>query len=383
MSVRAYPDIARPLRLWSQRLRCLLLPIVLLGDGTAQLSPVSATQPAPMLTPGGSSRRVVGYFPIWAPASGYTAREVDFRIVTHIAHFSVVPRGDGYIQIPDWGPFPDPALLSTAHAAGAKVILVVGGDHAEATEGFSQMAASAATRARFIQILLQLVTTYGYDGVDLDWEFPQTSADRANLTLLVTDVRTALGMGRSLSLSAPASDWYGRWFDWAVLVPQLDWVGAMTYALGHPSWSSFSSHNAALFPAGSEFIAVATRAYYQSTGVPNDKLLIGLPFFRVRYDGASAINQPLTNRLGGTVNYPRIAALIGNGWTAKTDLQAQTPYLVKDDGGGVISFDDASSIQAKCRFTVAHGLGGVIIWHLGQDHQSSLQPLLAASAGCR
>lgn len=348
---------------------------------TVMPSPTATPSPVPTAAPGG--RRVVGYFPLWAPNSGYTAQDIDFQTVTHVAHFSVVPRGDGSIEIPDWGPFPDTALLTRAHSAGAKVVLVVGGDDAAATRGFAQMASTAATRGAFITNLMGLVTKYGYDGVDLDWEFPQSTADRANLTLLITELRAALGTGRSLSIAAPASDWYGRWFDWAAITPKLDWVGAMTYSLANPSWSSSSSHNAALYVSGSEFSVEATRTYYRGVGVPSAKLLIGLPFFGIRFDGASDINQPLTNRQGGDMTYPQVAALVGQGWSARRDMTARVPYLVNTAGSGVITYDDPTSIQAKCQYTVAQGLGGVIIWHLGQDRTGSTQPLLAASAGCR
>jgi chitinase len=348
---------------------------------TTTSSPTPTSSPVPAPASGG--RRVVGYFPLWAPNGGYTAQHIDFQTVTHVAHFSVVPRGDGSIEIPDWGPFPDTALLTRAHGAGAKVVLVVGGDHAAATQGFAQMAGSAATRGTFVTNLMGLVTKYGYDGVDIDWEFPQTTADRANLTLLISDLRAALGTGRSLSVAAPASDWYGRWFDWAAITPKLDWIGAMTYSLANPSWSSGSFHNAALYVSGSEFSVEATRTYYRGVGVPSAKLLIGLPFFGIRFDGASDINQPLANRLGGDMTYPQVAALVGQGWNARRDMTARVPYLVKSSGGGVITYDDPTSIQTKCQYTVAQGLGGVIIWHLGQDRTGTTQPLLAATAGCR
>lgn len=353
--------------------------------GTA--SPTPSATPSQTATPPSSpnvgGRRVVGYFPIWAPNSGYTAQNIDFRIVTVVAHFSVVPRGDGSILIPDWGPFPDSNLISVAHAAGAKVVLVVGGDQPEATAGFAQMAASAATRQAFITNLLRLVTANGYDGVDLDWEFPQTTSDRANLTALTRELRTALGTSRSLSIAGPASDWYGQWYDWAALLPQIDWVGAMSYSLAHPSWSTTASHNSALYTAGAPFSVEASRAYYRGQGVTGSKLLLGLPFYGVRFDGASAINQPLTNTSGGFLPYPEIAALAASGWTVQRDQSAAVPYLVKNGGGGVISYDDAQSIQTKCQYTKSQDVGGVILWYLGQDRTGSSQPLLSAVAACR
>jgi chitinase len=349
----------------------------------------SRTPTAP--PPSTTGRRVVGYFPLWVRNSGYGEQDVDFSVVTHVAHFSVSPMADGRIQVPTWGPFPDPALVNRAHAVGARVVLAVGGAHAEATDGFAGMTASPSTRQTFVGDLLSLVNTHGYDGVDLDWEFPATAAQRDNYTALVRQLRAALGPARSLSVAAPASDWFGQWLDVPAMVPYLDWIGDMTYDMHGPSWSGHSGHNAALYSTaaagalhgGAELSVDSSRAYYLARGVPATKLLIGLPFYGVRFDGATDINKALTNTNGGQMGYADVAGLIGNGWTARRDAAAAVPYLVRSSGSGVISYDDAASIAAKCSFMGAQGLGGAIIWHVGQDRLSSGQPLLDAARGCR
>lgn len=360
------------------------------ADGECDRVSFAAEPSAEFLAGAPALRRVVGYFPLWARNGGYTERDVDFSIVNHIAHFSVVPNSDGSIQVPDWGQFPDPALLNRAHENGAKVSIVVGGDHAEATRGFSVMAANTNTRARFIRDLMGLVTAHGYDGVDIDWEFPESVADRSNLTALVHELRAALGSGRTLSVAGPASDWYGRWFDLPALARDLDWIGAMTYSLNAPGWSRFAGHNAALYTTrqaaihdGGELSLDTSRAYYLGRGVPASKLLLGLPFYGQRFDGAKDINQPLASSAGAALDYRDIASMVDkDGWIARTDRGAQVPYLVGNNGG-VLSYDDPGSIAAKCNYTSAQGLGGVIIWHLGKDKVGSTQPLLSAVGSCR
>jgi chitinase len=339
------------------------------------------------------SRRVVGYFPIWVRNAGYTGSAVDFSVVDVVAHFSVVPRSDGSLEIPDWGPFPDPSLITAAHRAGAKVVLVVGGDHEASTRGFSSMASRDDTRQRFVRELVELVRTHGYDGVDIDWEFPESTSDRANLTTLIRDLRAALPVGASLSLAAPASDWYGQWFDLQALTPHLDWIGAMSYSLHAPGWSGHSGHNAALFsPAGdaafhwhaSDNLSLdSVQRYYLSRGVPREKLLLGIPFYGHRFDGATDIHRGLTSTAGGAMTYAEIAPLVGAGWTRHHDREAQVPYLVRNGAPGVISYDDAESVRAKCAYVAGRELGGVIVWHLGGDNGPQGQPLLEAVRACR
>lgn len=342
---------------------------------TPTVNPPTATA-----TPPASQKRVVAYLPIWAKNAGYTPQMIDFSAVNVVAHFSVVPRADGTIEIPNWGPFPDPGLIATAHAAGAKVVLVVGGDHAASTTAFSSMAASSGTRALFIQNLLSLVNQQGYDGVDLDWEFPATSADRSNFTKLVAELRQALGTNRTLSIAAPATDWFGQWLDLPALAPHVDWFGVMTYTFAASSWSSTSGHNSALYGAMS---LNASSSYYQARGVPKSKILLGIPHFGERFDSATEPGQTLTSRSGGWMPYTDVVALIGNGWTYKRDTSAGVPYLSRTSGTGFVTFDDPWSVGLKCDYIKSSGLAGVILWHLGQDGQGTNQPLLTAARGCR
>ena len=396
--------IAGP-RAFRPRLRVLL--VVMIAAALAVLtswnmpvvgaSPDLASPTAASPAPAPEGRRVVAYFPLWVRDMGYTEDQIDFSLVTHVVHFSVIPQADGSIKVPtEWGTFPDPALVSTTHAAGARVVLAVGGDYPGAAEGFATMAAGAATRQTFVRNLTTLVTSYGYDGVDLDWEFPENAADRDHLTELVTELRAALGPASTLSIAAPAGDWSARWLDLAALLPHLDWIGAMTYDFHGVGWSSYAGHNAALYTPerqevarsgggssyGGGFSVDASRRYYLGRGVPAAKLLLGLPFYGQRFDGATRINQPLTNTSGGAVNYRDVVELIGNGWTAHYDDEALVPYLLRA-AGGVISYDDPMSIRTKCTYTTSQGLGGVIIWHLGKDYVGGDQPLLRAAAGCR
>src|SRR5579859_673613 len=354
------------------------------GAGGLSHAAISA-QPAAARAETAVQRHVVAYFPIWARNSGYSENDIDFNVVTDVAHFAVTPRPDGTIQIPDWGPFPDPALIVKTQAAGARIVLVVGGDDEAARAGFSGLAAHESTRQEFVSDLLRLVDANGYDGVDLDWEFPNSAADRDNLTALIAALRAALGPNRSLSLAAAPTDYRGQWLDVAAIVPDLTWFSSMTYDMGGAGWSHYADDNAALHPGrpGEDNVADSV-AYYLGRGVPAEKLLIGLPFFGQRYDQATGVYAPLaapTN--GSSPDYKDIAMLVNRGWTQGRNAQTQTPYLQRQDGPGVITFDDAASIAAKCRYVVSAAIGGVIVWRLGQDVVANSQPLLHAAGACR
>ena len=70
---------------------------------------------------------------------------------------------------------------------------------------WSDMTQSAANRAVFIQSLMQFFEDWGFQGVDLDWEFPGLSYlggdsnDTENLVLLVKEMREAFGTKYGIS----------------------------------------------------------------------------------------------------------------------------------------------------------------------------------------
>lgn len=61
------------------------------------------------------------------------------------------------------------------------------------------MASSATNRATFIQSLMSFMKNYGFDGADLDWEYPAADdrggrpEDKENYVSLVKDMKAAFG----------------------------------------------------------------------------------------------------------------------------------------------------------------------------------------------
>src|SRR5690606_285701 len=95
-----------------------------------------------------------------------------------------------------------PSLINAAHAQGVKILVSVGGASATYDANFRTVAASAALRNTFADNLEAHLRAYGYDGVDLDWEFPRNAADRNNFNLLIQAVHSKFN-----SSPAPAPSW--------------------------------------------------------------------------------------------------------------------------------------------------------------------------------
>jgi len=117
----------------------------------------------------------------------------------------------------------DPAL---------KIFVAVGGwtfnDPGPTQSTFSDLAASETAQFNFMVSLISFMNTYGFDGIDLDWEYPVADdrsgrpEDFVNFPKFMGRLKTALGLfGKELSITIPASYWYLQHFDLKALVSRL------------------------------------------------------------------------------------------------------------------------------------------------------------------
>ncbi|EKC62552.1 protein containing Glycoside hydrolase, family 18, catalytic domain protein, partial [human gut metagenome] len=76
------------------------------------------------------------------------------------------------------------------------------------------------------------------DGIDIDWEYPTSNAagissspdDTKNFTLLMRDIRKAIGPKKLLTLATVAS---GEYIDFQAILPYIDFVNIMSYDMGN------------------------------------------------------------------------------------------------------------------------------------------------------
>ncbi|HWO31132.1 MAG TPA: glycoside hydrolase family 18 protein, partial [Candidatus Acidoferrum sp.] len=126
-------------------------------------------------------KRIVADYGYWSKYQepSYSAAQIPFHALTHVNHAGVSFAADGSLSVPDG--FIEPELNNRGHAAGVKIMLLLGGD-------FVGLETSGAVKT-LVENIEAFAKQYHYDGVDIDWEYPATTADRRFLVELMTLLR--------------------------------------------------------------------------------------------------------------------------------------------------------------------------------------------------
>ncbi|MEP7347526.1 MAG: glycosyl hydrolase family 18 protein, partial [Gemmatimonadaceae bacterium] len=146
-----------------------------------------------------------------------------------------------------------------------------------------------------------------------------------------------------------------------------------------------SSHPSSVSSSASAFL---------SAGVPAQKLGIGLAFYGSCWQGTNAIGQTLgaSARVVASDNIMSYTNIMSQYYSASAyqwDATARAGYLSFGTGTGpqqctLVSYEDAQAIADKGSYVRSRGLGGAIIWTIGQGHMLTApigqqDPLLKAA----
>jgi chitinase len=266
--------------------------------------------------------------------------------------------------------------------------------------GFSEAAATAESRARFVASAVDFVRRHDLDGFDVDWEYPGLPGngnphgpqDKANFTRLMAELRATLDQeGRArgrpylLTMAAGAFPRFLEQTEMERVAASVDFVNLMTYDFRIAGSDPLAGHHANLYrhpqDADGNSADGAVRDFI-AAGVPARKLVLGVPFYGrawggVRGDAAAhGLYQPGGPLVGEPIetSYEKLNAdLVGrNGFGRHWDAVSQAPYLWNPERSIFVSYEDPESLRIKCRYIRDKGLAGSMFWEYFADRSGAL-----------
>ncbi len=332
--------------------------------------------------------RLVGDYGYWrrTQTPPYSSAQIPFNMLTHINHAGVSFNADGSLTVPTG--FLEPALIQKAHAAGVKVMLLLGGDF----PGL-EPPAPPSVQQTLMQNLFKFIKSNGYDGLDIDWEYPSSTADQKAFTDLMNGLRLVFP-SPAYVLSADVPPWAGSGYDFPGVEPVVDYFNIMMYDCAGP-WTDDGQLNSAIFrvpnnpepyecdPGGS--VEQAADIYLNMVKIPAAKLNMGTPFYGYVYRNVSQLYGVCNPCNGYTVLSEPYGTFLKErinryGWQTIVDPFARVPYMLRTDGQpGFITYDDSTSTYTRVWYSVwQRGLGGTFMWSIDQDYDGTSQDLLSA-----
>jgi chitinase len=343
----------------------------------------------------------------YVPEHDYKPEQIPVEKLTHIIYsFTNVIDGEMKFRRPEVaGPKLEALVRQKNRNPDLKVMIACGGWGAD---GFSDMALTAESRAKFIKSASAFIKKYQLDGMDMDWEYPGISGagtkareeDTQNFTALMKGLREMLDGFEIHKILTFASAGWKRYYDHIELnevMKYVDYTNVMTYdqvsgvsiytghhtPLGHVSSENiqgtpFYDHLSSLYEAGKiqdpdPRSAEKIVDFLINEGVDLRQIVIGSAFYGMVWKGVPPVNKGLYQLSGGLhigwMAYHQIRKQYepDQSFQRHWDDLAKAPYMYNAMDSLMVSYDDTVSVALKTKYTMIRGLGGIMFWELGND----------------
>ncbi|KAK5817409.1 hypothetical protein PVK06_022333 [Gossypium arboreum] len=320
----------------------------------------------------------------WSAGSEFPVSDIDSTLFTHLfCAFADLDSQTNQVTVSSANQARFSTFTETVQLKNPsiKTLLSIGGGSSSASD-FASMASQANTRKSFIDSSINIARSYGFHGLDLDWEYPSTPTEMNNLGLLLNEWRVALvneaaNTGNSRLLLSAAffrnSDYYTLDYPIQAIQNSLDWINVMAYDFYGPGWSTVTGPPAALYNPGTQVSGDYGITSWIESGIPSNKLVLGFPFYGYAWQLVDANNHgffaPTSGPAitpNGDLGYGQIKDFISaNSATEVYNATVVSNYCYA--GTTWIGFDDTESITAKVSYCKQKGLLGYFAWHVGAD----------------
>ncbi|KAH7163315.1 glycoside hydrolase superfamily, partial [Dactylonectria estremocensis] len=252
---------------------------------------------------------------------------------------------------------------------------------------FAPVAANPTKRKKFVASAVKLLADWGFDGVDVDWEYPSTASDANNYVLLLKELRAGLDDYAAknnmkyrfiitvASAAGPAQ--YGV-MNLKGMNPYVDAWHLMAYDYSGP-WDRVTGHQANLYPSQANLMSSPYNtnkavADYMAQGISASKIVMGMPLYGRSFAKTTGPGKPYTGVGGGsTVGQTTTPGI----WLYKDLPRPGAQVTINSQAVGVWSFDAVSkeyvtydnihTARIKANYITNKNLGGAMYWEASGD----------------
>jgi chitinase len=237
--------------------------------------------------------------------------------------------------------------------------------------------------------IVNIINTYGFDGVDIDWETP-TDSQKTWFTSLMRAIYTKVKANNPYHLVTTAIGG-GKWappkYDLTNSKNYLDYINVMLYGMCSSSGYyqnalyKSSSFNDSTNKVGKTLLSCSVDEsmdiFIDTYGVPGSKLIIGVPFYGVRQ--RRTYEEGVYGAWGdgegnsASITYVTVQSYIDSGnYTIHYDNVCKVPYLLSNDLLTFVSYENEDSLTEKYNYVIDNDLGGLFFW----DNQNDLNRVM-------
>ncbi|CZR66788.1 uncharacterized protein PAC_16689 [Phialocephala subalpina] len=350
-----------------------------------------------------SDQQLIGYYESWSydrPCDAWAPENITAGVWTQLNYaFALIGSDYTISQMNSFDAELYPRFTNLkSTTSGLKVFISVGG-WAAGGAIFSDMVSSSSSRTTFIDSAIKFMATYGFDGIDVDWEYPAAgdrdgvAADTAKYVTFLKELKAACGTKYGISVTLPSSYWYLQGFDVVGMSDYVDTFNFMSYDI-HGTWDGNSPYTQAVVQPHTNLseITVGLDLLWRNNIEPS-KVVLGLGF----YGRSFTLSDPTCTTPGcpfsgggdagectqtsGILSNSEIQAII-----TKYDLtpilneEAGVKYIVWNTNQWV-SYDDEETLELKRTYANKKCMGGRMVWALDLDDPDSETSLVNLASG--
>ncbi|KAI6195655.1 Cht7 [Aphelenchoides besseyi] len=254
---------------------------------------------------------------------------------------------------------------------GLKTLISIGGANFDS----STFATAAAQSQVFARNVISFIQRNGFDGIDLDWEYP-TAQQRSAFTTLMRALRAQAGnrylVTAAVSAGIPTAQ---SIYDFQALKNAVDFLNVMTYDY-HGSWDEKTG---LLSPLNSndQLNVNATIQFYLRSGFPAQKIVLGVPTYgrgwTLQSNQLQGIGAPASGpstaqaitQAPGILAYYEACQIVRNGAQNSWDAMGSAPYMQQNNQW--FTYPNSNSVSFSAWFSKQMRLAGCFVWTIDFD----------------